>query len=798
MSGPPGFPFQGFRPNMPGGMGFPGPPPGFGGMPGGMGMRPMMMPPVPMGGMGMGGMPLGMGLPQMRPPMSAAPSMGPRPTLGSSAHAKGVYVPPSIAEKSTTVYVGKIASSVPDAVVRTLLDACGRVKSWKRQVDPDTKQPKGFGFCEFEDAEGVLRAMRLLNGLKLDGQELLLKGNAATQKYTEQYEQQKVAEKAEKKAKALQVKAAGEGAPAPEGGEGAKGDEETAASEAVDEDDDAAADNRVLEIIMSVVSEREESRGPLPPPPPIPSGGVPEAAQAANDFLAQLGSIGAHGKPASSSQQDRDKDTKEREAKERERELRDREREWAREADAERRKEDDRRRELDAKYEAKLREWERYERERAMLRDRERERRAQAEAEWRRAVREDREKYESDDDREMWERRPLSGTRKSAERRKRRLAEEDEDEVDRQREAREAERRAKRAAAMGGEASGHEGTPGPAGSVVYDAHPPPAQQPQGLQQQSFQQQPSEVKAEPKIEAKLEPEVDTNDPIYQAMLAAARAPPATMPLHQTGAIKAEEVQRPPGSQREHGHAGGSEQARHGFHGRSESPPHAADGVGAGSSVGAGLPAGPAAAASQGAGGGSGVVSGSRVILGPGGRARTNAALAAMFGDEEETTQKRQLKPIRYSEEEMLAVAEAQPTVAALPVHTSPAPAAGQTIQQVQSPADSKAALKAMMDSIPTSREGVFSYEIKWSYYNASAMGEKFKGWVSSKVQQLLGVPEPTLVDYVVKLLGQHTTPCMLHAELSPVLDNDTETFVIKLYRMVIYETEKAALGLSQPQ
>jgi hypothetical protein len=28
---------------------------------------------------------------------------------------------------------------------------------------------------EFEDAEGVLRALRLLNGVKLDGQELLLK-----------------------------------------------------------------------------------------------------------------------------------------------------------------------------------------------------------------------------------------------------------------------------------------------------------------------------------------------------------------------------------------------------------------------------------------------------------------------------------------------------------------------------------------------------------------------------------------------------------------------------------------------
>ncbi|EFJ45965.1 hypothetical protein VOLCADRAFT_63199 [Volvox carteri f. nagariensis] len=145
--------------------------------------------------------------------------------------------------------------------------------------------------------------------------------------------------------------------------------------------------------------------------------------------------------------------------------------------------------------------------------------------------------------------------------------------------------------------------------------------------------------------------------------------------------------------------------------------------------------------------------------------------------------------------MLAVTDSQPPTG--PAHPAPAAAAAPLAQAARPPIDSKAALKAMMDSIPTSKEGVFSYPIKWGHYNAAAMGEKFKGWVSSKVEQLLGVQEPTLVDYVVKLLGQHTAPNMLHAELNPVLDNDTETFVIKLYRMVIYETEKAALGLGQP-
>ncbi len=51
--------------------------------------------------------------------------------------------------------------------------------------------------------------------------------------------------------------------------------------------------------------------------------------------------------------------------------------------------------------------------------------------------------------------------------------------------------------------------------------------------------------------------------------------------------------------------------------------------------------------------------------------------------------------------------------------TPAPAAPQP------PADPKAALKALMDSIPTSKDGVFGYAIKWQHYNAASMGEKFK-------------------------------------------------------------------------
>ena len=145
--------------------------------------------------------------------------------------------------------MGKIAASISDQLIKQLLEACGPVKSWKRMEDPDTKQLKPFGFCEYEDAEGVLRALNLLQNLSVGGQELLLKCNTGTQKYIAEYE----ARRAQNGPQAMEV------------------DEEDTA----DKDSTADADNRALEVIMGLVSAHAQT---LPPDP----------AAAADSFLSSL------------------------------------------------------------------------------------------------------------------------------------------------------------------------------------------------------------------------------------------------------------------------------------------------------------------------------------------------------------------------------------------------------------------------------------------------------------------------------------------------------------------------------
>ena len=129
-------------------------------------------------------------------PLPASPGRcRPRPEPPAESSAGGptpAGAPPSAPAdqpQSTTVYVGKIPTRMDDPLVRRLLEICGPVRSWKRVLDPNTGVPKRFGFCEFDAPEGVLRAMRSLDGYPLgDGETLLLNVNQATKASVEAYE----------------------------------------------------------------------------------------------------------------------------------------------------------------------------------------------------------------------------------------------------------------------------------------------------------------------------------------------------------------------------------------------------------------------------------------------------------------------------------------------------------------------------------------------------------------------------------------------------------------------------------
>ncbi|KAI8986138.1 hypothetical protein BD414DRAFT_416880 [Trametes punicea] len=137
---------------------------------------------------------LGLGL---RPPM---PSYGQGPSISALAAQQQMhhptFVPPQ--PKTVTLFVGSISGGITDAFLNELLKACGPINSFKRLITPANK-PQGFGFAEFQDPDGALRAMALLNGVELpaleDGcvnKKLLVKADERTKMFLDAYQAQKM------------------------------------------------------------------------------------------------------------------------------------------------------------------------------------------------------------------------------------------------------------------------------------------------------------------------------------------------------------------------------------------------------------------------------------------------------------------------------------------------------------------------------------------------------------------------------------------------------------------------------
>lgn len=328
-----------------------------------------------------------------------------------------------------------------------------------------------------------------------------------------------------------------------------------------------------------------------------------------------------------------------------------------------------------------------------------------------------------------WRRRPYRDSRRAAERRRKRQREEHEDEADRRREETEL---AEQGVTLE-EQQQQEAVAGPPPPTFANGDAAGAGQVKQEGEGHYQQQEGrlegeqEVKSEPEAAAAPGMHVDTSDPIYQAMMAAARAPPAASP--------------PPTEPTQQQQQAGAEPEL------LPPPPGRLGQQQWEESAGAAAPRVAAAA-------------GKRPSSRGGGK-------SSAFGDDEEEEQpKRQLVPIQYSKEEERE-------------------AARRVARQ-----DPRGTKKGIIDTIPTTREGVFAYNVDWSSYDEArdTLEGKVRGYVNKKMVELLGEEEETLVGFIIDKLRSHAPPPEMLEELRSVLDTEADGFVLKLYRLVIYETE----------
>jgi RNA-binding protein 25 len=101
-------------------------------------------------------------------------------------------------------------------------------------------------------------------------------------------------------------------------------------------------------------------------------------------------------------------------------------------------------------------------------------------------------------------------------------------------------------------------------------------------------------------------------------------------------------------------------------------------------------------------------------------------------------------------------------------------------------DAKAKAQAVIDKIPTQKADLFKFPIDWAIVDQYKIVEdKMNGWVKKKIVEYLGEEEQSLINYICKKLTEHTPPDLLLENLLQVLEDEASDFVIRMWRMLIY-------------
>ena len=110
------------------------------------------------------------------------------------------------------------------------------------------------------------------------------------------------------------------------------------------------------------------------------------------------------------------------------------------------------------------------------------------------------------------------------------------------------------------------------------------------------------------------------------------------------------------------------------------------------------------------------------------------------------------------------------------------------------ADKKAAAqtaKSIIDQIPTDTDELFAFAVNWECLDKYKIAEsKMRPWIQKKLIEYLGEEEPTLTDYITTLIKQHKSPSDIMNEVVGILDSDSKMFVVKMWRMLLFEIGRA--------
>lgn len=76
-----------------------------------------------------------------------------------------------------------------------------------------------------------------------------------------------------------------------------------------------------------------------------------------------------------------------------------------------------------------------------------------------------------------------------------------------------------------------------------------------------------------------------------------------------------------------------------------------------------------------------------------------------------------------------------------------------------------------------------------------MNDRIRPWVAKKVTQFLGEEDKSFCDFICDQIEKQATPQEILKDVAVIIDEDAEQFVIKMWRLLIYEGQARRLGIT---
>jgi len=110
-------------------------------------------------------------------------------------------------------------------------------------------------------------------------------------------------------------------------------------------------------------------------------------------------------------------------------------------------------------------------------------------------------------------------------------------------------------------------------------------------------------------------------------------------------------------------------------------------------------------------------------------------------------------------------------------------------------DKKQKQRELIESIPSDKAKLFAYPLDWGVVDDSLMNGRIKPWVNKKIVQYIGEEESTLVDFICDKIKLRYPPDKIQQDITMVLDDEAEVFVMKMWRLLIFEIEAKKRDIS---